>query len=250
MTAQKQRPQPTATRKGPTGKRKAPTGKGGNRWIFPAVVIGVVLVGILAVVLVASGGGDDSSGGGTDAVAEISENVTTEGTALPRYTGTGTDPAVGMEAPTLASIDFDGNPATAGGATGSPYALVFLAHYCPHCQAEVPRLVNVARNGTIEGVEVIGIPTATTSEAPNYPPSEWLAEEDWPFPILLDDDAGSAAQAYGLSAYPFMVFVDADGAVAGRISGEVSEADLEKVFRALAAGKALPLPGVGASSRS
>jgi thiol-disulfide isomerase/thioredoxin len=155
-----------------------------------------------------------------------------------------------MTAPTISSVDFAGQPVEVGGATGSPYALVFLAHWCPHCQAEVPRMVSLAQNGQIEGVDVTAIATGTSSENPNYPPSEWLAREDWPFGVMVDDSRFRLAAAYGLTGYPFMVFVDANGEVVGRVSGEVGEDDLQRVFRALAAGEALPLPGAGASSGS
>jgi cytochrome c biogenesis protein CcmG/thiol:disulfide interchange protein DsbE len=148
----------------------------------------------------------------------------------------------------VGSVDFDGRTIEVGGPTGAPYALVFLAHWCPHCQAEVPRLVDASQNGRIAGVEVIGVTTGTTDAQPNYPPSAWLAREDWPFPVLVDDGGGSAAKAYGLGGYPFMVFVDANGTVVGRHSGEMSESDLAAVFTALAAGRPLPLPGSGASS--
>ena len=141
-----------------------------------------------------------------------------------------------------------GKPVQFGGATGSPYALTFLAHYCPHCQNEVPRMVALGQGGQIAGVDVIGIPTGTTDEAPNYPPSAWLTREDWDFPVALDDDASTAAEAYGLPAYPYFVFVDASGEVVGRTTGEIPEKDLEAIFTALAAGKSLPLPNAGASS--
>jgi thiol-disulfide isomerase/thioredoxin len=213
--------------------------------VFPAVIAGIVVVGIIAVILVASSGSDD---GGKAAAAEISAEVRVEGTPLPKYAGTANDAAVGLAAPTLESVNFQAESVTAGGRTGSPYALVFLAHWCPNCQEEVPRLVAVGRNGQIAGVDVTGVTTGTSAQNPNYPPSEWLDREDWDFPVLLDDARGTAANAYGLPAYPFMVFVDADGEVVGRISGQVAEEDLTAIFTALAKGQPLPLPGAGSSS--
>jgi hypothetical protein len=38
-------------------------------------------------------------------------------------------------------------------------------------------------------------------------------------PVLVDDEARSVLNAFGLSAYPFTVVVDADGRVAGRATG-------------------------------
>lgn len=236
-TAQAKRPGPA--------KRPSPTKKVGNRWVFPAVLAGIVIFGIIAVILVAAGDSDD---GGKAAAAEISAEVTVDGTPLPKYTGTGNDAAVGLAAPTVESVNFQGESVTAGGVTGKPYGLVFLAHWCPNCQAEVPQIVAAGRNGQIAGVDLTGVATGTSEAQPNYPPSEWLNREDWDFPVLLDDARGTAANAYGLPAYPFMVFVDADGKVAGRISGQVPEENLTAIFTALAKGQPLPLPGTGAST--
>jgi cytochrome c biogenesis protein CcmG/thiol:disulfide interchange protein DsbE len=216
--------------------------------VFPAVLIGIVVAGVVAVVLAATG--DDGRSGRPGATVEVASDVSVEGAPLPDYPPSGRDPAVGKAAPTIRSVDFRGRRVTAGGATGSPYALVFLAHWCPHCQAEVPRLVSIGGGGRIQGVDVVGVATGTSRTSPNYPPSAWLDREGWDYAVVVDDDRASAANAYGLTGYPFMVFVDASGTVVGRISGEVSEDDLKAIFTALAEGRQLPLPGAGASSRS
>jgi len=219
-----------------------------NRWVVWAVLGVIALVAVVAVVVVASSGGDDGGDGGRAAKLQTARRLTTDGASLPAFQGSTRDAAVGLAAPTLDSVDFAGKPAQAGGATGSPYALVFLAHWCPHCQAEVPRLVEAAKGGKIAGVDVVGIPTATTDQQPNYPPSAWLAREDWKFPVVLDAANGKAARAFGLTGYPYFVFVDAQGKVAGRASGELGSDQIEAIFEALADGESLPITGSGASS--
>jgi thiol-disulfide isomerase/thioredoxin len=214
-----------------------------------ATVIGLVVVVLVAVVIVVAGGGDDGSSGTKGGkTVEIASKISVTGTPLPTFSATGADAAVGRAAPRLEGVGFDDASVTVGGATGKPYALAFLAHWCPHCQAEVPRLVELAKTGGTSGVAMTAIATGTSSAAPNYPPSAWLARESWPDPVLVDTRAQTAARAYGLDAYPYFVFVDAAGKVAGRVSGEVTPGDLTRVFQALAAGEQLPLPGVGASS--
>jgi AhpC/TSA family len=226
-----------------------PGNKPGNKWVFPAVVAAVIVVGIIAVVIVvAGGGGGNEPPKGGPAKVEVASDVTVGGVQLPQYTGTSRDAALGLAAPTLDSVDFQDRPVQAGGATGSPYALVFLSHWCPHCQNEVPRLVDSGEGGQIAGVDVTGVLTGSTKEAPNYPPSAWLAREGWKYGVLLDDDRGTAARAFGLASVPYFVFVDASGNVAGRISGEIAEDQLREIFEALAAGESLPLPSSGASS--
>ena len=66
-----------------------------------------------------------------------------------------------------------------------------------------------------DGIDVTAVATGTNADAANYPPSAWLKREDWPFPVMADSADGTAANAYGLSAYPYFVLVDADGKVAG-----------------------------------
>ncbi len=236
---------PPKKKPGPAVKRT------GSSWVFPVVIIAVVLVGVIAVVVARSGGSDGGSGGGGGSknAVEVSAEVSVDGASLPAFNATATkDAAIGLTAPTIGSVDFDGNNVQVGGATGSPYAVVFLAHWCPHCQAEVPRLVSLAKNGQIEGVDVTAVATGTSNQAPNYPPSAWLAREEWPFGAMVDTATATASGAYGLSSYPFIVFVDANGKVAGRTSGEIEAADLQKIFKALAAGETLPIPTAGASS--
>jgi hypothetical protein len=72
----------------------------------------------------------------------------------------------------------------------------------------------------------------------------------WPFSVMADSKTGTAAQAYGLDAYPYFVLVNADGKVAGRATGEVSDADIKANVNALIAGEPLPLLKSGASSSS
>jgi thiol-disulfide isomerase/thioredoxin len=218
-------------------------------WLWGAVGVVVVAAGIVAAVVSAGGGGSTSSSGHGHAggTVEIASRVTVQGAPLPTLPDSGSDPAVGRAAPTLVGVTFSGAPLTVTD-TGQPFAVVFVAHWCPHCQAEVPRIVALARSGQIP-VPVVGVATGTDPAAPNYPPSAWLAREHWPFPVLVDTSHATAATAYGLPAYPFLVFVDAHGAVAGRLSGEIAASDLAKVFAALGAGRPLPIPGTpGASS--
>jgi len=251
QTAQGKTQTKTQGKKSPKRKPGPAPRRAGSSWVFPVVIIAVVLVGVIAIVVARSGGSDGGSGGGGGGkkAIEVSAEVSVDGTALPAFnSGATKDAAVGLTAPTIGSVDFQGNNVQVGGATGSPYAVVFLAHWCPHCQAEVPRLVSLAKNGQIEGVDVTAVATGTSDQAPNYPPSAWLAREEWPFPVMVDTAAATAAKAYGLSGYPYMVFVDASGKVVGRTSGEIEAADLQKIFKALAAGETLPIPGAGASS--
>lgn len=229
------------------GGIRRPAVSPGLNWPWWVVGAAVVLAGIVAVVLSAGGGGNRSSSGGTKSgQVEIASTVTVSGTPLPSLTDSTKDPAVGTTAPTLTGVTFNRSPVTIGN-TGQAHLVIFVAHWCPHCQAEVPRIASLQKAGQIP-VPIVTVATGTDSSAPNFPPSAWLAREGWPYPVLVDTKTDRAATSYGLPGYPFLVFVDAHGKVVGRLSGEVAPSDLTKLFSALAAGKPLPIPGAGASS--
>ncbi|MFA5774621.1 MAG: TlpA disulfide reductase family protein [Ilumatobacteraceae bacterium] len=205
-----------------SGAKKNRGGTSGKAvWTIGAIVVGVIAVA--AIVSVTSSNDPESAPGTT---SEYSA-VTVTGDVLPAHDAAVADTAIGLVAPVLTGKGFAGNTVTT--TAGTPTLLVFLAHWCPHCQAEVPRLVEWEKAGDVPaGVDVIGIATGSDPARPNYPPSAWLAREDFPalWPVMADSQERTAAQAFGLSGYPFFVLLDAEGKVVGRQSGEVPMADL------------------------
>jgi cytochrome c biogenesis protein CcmG/thiol:disulfide interchange protein DsbE len=176
---------------------------------------------IVAVLLTMSGG------------SEFGEPVVT-GSPLPPATE-GEDTAIGAPIPEVEGKDFSGDSVEIK-SDGRPKMLVFLAHWCPHCQAEVPVIQAwVDAGGLPAEIDLIGITTSTSSSRDNYPPSDWLETEGWSSPVILDDADRTVAGYYGLDAFPFWVFVGADGSVAGRTSGELPITTLVQVAEALMA---------------
>ncbi len=206
--------------------------------VFVLAAGALVVVLVVAVAVVALTRGDDdvevSAGGDGAAAAAVAGDVafgpvTVEGEALAPYSGTGEDPAVGQPAPTLTGIDPSGDPVTVDPGADGPMVVSFLAHWCPHCQAEVPRLVDLAdAAGEVDGVRLAAVTTSSSPDRPNFPPGEWLASEDWPGPVMVDSEAEAgqlptAAAAYSEDGFPFLVAIDADGDVVARESGEMDE---------------------------
>lgn len=153
--------------------------------------------------------------------------------------GTADDPAIGKTAPGLKGLSLEGKKIKFVN-DGTPRIVLFLSHSCPHCQAEVPRIVQLEQEGMLEGVEIDTVATNTTKQLPNWPPSKWLKSEDWPYqPVLADDDQLRAFFRYGGEAFPYFVFVDADGKVAGRASGELDPDALAQAAQNLVAGESL-----------
>ncbi|HQZ37052.1 MAG TPA: TlpA disulfide reductase family protein [Ilumatobacteraceae bacterium] len=210
-----------------------------------AIWIGVIVViAFAAGVIVFASRGDDSKADpsvttqNTSGLASLpdSQPVTVTGAALPALDAAANpDPAIGMDAPLLSGLNFSGTPIVMDPATKGPYMLVFLAHWCVHCNAEVPRLINWKNSGGVPaGLNIIGVPTAVSETAPNYPPAVWFSNKGWPFPALVDEKqgdgaAGKAATAYGASGWPYFVIVGADGKVKARVSGEVEISDLQTI---------------------
>jgi thiol-disulfide isomerase/thioredoxin len=124
---------------------------------------------------------------------------------------------------------FDGNPIAITG-PGRPKVVVFIAHWCPHCQKEVPLLTQHLGGNLPADVDLYAVSTAAEEARGNYPPGRWLRAENWPVQTLLDDAQGSAAQAYGLSSYPFFVAVDASGTVVDRRAGELTTAEFDQLL--------------------
>lgn len=181
---------------------------------------GIVAVLALAVVFAFSGANDAAEGFAFG-------DVTVDGAALPVFEAGTNDPALGTPGPVLSGADEDSNPLTIGG-PGEPRIVLFLAHWCSHCQREVPRVTEYLAENDVD-VEFLSVATGSNATAPNYPPSVWLEREAWPVPTMYDDAGGTAGNAYGLSGFPFWVILDSDGVVQSRFSGEATEEQLQAV---------------------
>jgi cytochrome c biogenesis protein CcmG/thiol:disulfide interchange protein DsbE len=196
-----------------------------------AIAIAAVVVLAAAVALLVARGDTPSSSGTTPAggvaPAEF-QDVTVTGTPLEQLPQSGPDPALGMPGPSLSGHSFAGFPASVTpGKDATPTMLVFLAHWCPHCNAELPRLVRWYDQGLVpDDLRVVGVVTGSRKDQPNWPPSQWIESSSWPFEVLTDSAANDAAAAYGVSGFPFMVILDESGKVVARHSGELADGEI------------------------
>ena len=212
---QNRTPQAQRTKSAPPAKMQTST----LLWIVGGAI------GLAIVVAIAM-----SVGGSESTASAETGNPTVSGAPPPAFTETANDPAAGLPAPEVSSTDFNGNAvALAPGAK----AIVFLAHWCGVCQEEVPEVQAWLDAGNSPPVPLYSVVTSTGPNRGNYPPSSWLESEGWTVPVLLDDTAGSVMVAFGGNAFPYWVFVDGDGNVAGRVAGGMDTDTIAAIMETL-----------------
>jgi thiol-disulfide isomerase/thioredoxin len=189
------------------------------------LAVGVVVVLLVALGIALLGGGDDA-GTGFDPADHAAPTI--EGEAI-------APGASGVPAPVVRADALLGEGQLELPQQGQATMVVFLAHWCPHCNAEVPVIKQwLEESGPPEGVALRAVATGIDPNQANYPPDEWLRDFDWTVPTLTDI-GGSIRNAYGVDSYPKWVFVDAGGTVVGS-SGPLTADDMADIADALAAG--------------
>lgn len=188
-------------------------------WIIGGVV-GLGLIVALAASIATEPEIDESIGFG---------DPTVEGDPLPRTAAGAQDVAIGLTAPTVTGADWNGNPVSIE-PDGTPKIILFLAHWCPHCQREVPVVQEWIDAGNLpDDVELISVATSTDPSAVNWPPQEWLEDEGWTSPVIMDDEIGTIAGNYGMSGTPFYVVLDGENTNLIRASGEIGTQGLDQL---------------------
>lgn len=218
--------------------KPASNGSGTPPWIWIGVAA-VVLVALgIALLLTVGGGSTDLTVG----------QVQVSGSVLTPFQADQQDPSAGKAAPQVTGTDFSGAPLEILN-DGQPKVLIFLAHWCPVCQREVPALVAWSEaGGNTDGVEVIAVATGIDRTRSNWPPGDWLRNERWPWPTLVDDADSRTGSVFGLTSFPYFVVIDAQGKVVERVSGELAGPAFEALLDAARTGTPTTAGGGGAST--
>lgn len=237
------------TRKRPV----APAPNSKSRWPAILTVLGVI-VG-LALIVLASKQSKDSE---KSLITRQLDSPTIEGEALPTYAATAADKAIGMTAPTVKGKNFDDEAVTLG-PNGNAHLVTFMAHWCPHCNAEAPTLAEQIAKGVPDGVDVTVVSAGASPNRANWPPQDWISQmklKGEGVQVIRDpgledkanaDPKASANAAYGLDGFPYVVLLDKDMKVLGRYSGEQPEEFWADVFSSLEKGQA---PGAEAATET
>lgn len=200
----------------------------------------LALVSTLVLLATACGAGEPLVSGTTAApgaettqplAVEETYPVEVDGDTLPPPPeGAEADSAIGMLAPTLTGTDIDGDPITIGG-DGRAKAVVFVAHWCPHCQAEVPVIAELVANGDVpDNMDLYIVSTAVFSDRDNYPATTWLKSSGLDAPIMLDAESYDGLLAFGAGAFPYSVYLDSSNNVVNRFQGSASPETIKALW--------------------
>ena len=227
--------------------------EGGEWYRSPLVLVAGILLflGALALIVLGVTGGDDTAsptdevpaqvaaeapaepitfgGSGDVEVGEVGE-VTFVGDLLPPLEDPANDPAVGTLAPQVTANSLaNGSPITLG--PGRARVIGFFAHWCPHCQDELPKITQWLEDNQLPpNTEFIAVSTSVDEGRGNFPPSDWFNDVGFSSPVLVDDANSSLLNGMGFGGFPAFVAIDASGVVVERAGGNIGTAGLEALF--------------------
>jgi cytochrome c biogenesis protein CcmG/thiol:disulfide interchange protein DsbE len=198
-------------------KKRGTTGSSGGSNRIVLILVGLAVVAFVGVVAVLSANEVSDIPG----LEDVAGPVTVEGTpiAVP-YPDDGVDLAVGLPAPVITALDYDDREVVIG-APGRAQVIVFLAHWCPVCDQELPTLREVVDAGGVpDDVDLVFVTTGLDPGRPNWPPKRWLDEAGLASVTTVRDDRGDPLmRSFGLRAYPAWAVIDAEGTVVARRQG-------------------------------
>jgi thiol-disulfide isomerase/thioredoxin len=155
---------------------------------------------------------------------------------LPLFEQGQPDAALGMVLGDVAGIEYYSDTELIIDPTdGTARAWLIWAHWCPHCQRELPPLSDWYAESADQypNVELISVSSSIDPTRGN-PLEPYLEELQLPFPVIVDPDLRLAEQ-FGLSAYPFWVFTAGDGTTLLRIAGFLEIDQVADIFGQLEA---------------
>jgi cytochrome c biogenesis protein CcmG, thiol:disulfide interchange protein DsbE len=156
-----------------------------------ATLLGVVVVGVLALVAVLS-------------------------TALSRPSADAASPLVGRQAPDFRLAGLNGPAVRLSGLRGQVVVVNFWASWCAECRVEQQALEDTWKRFRDSGVVVVGV----DFEDQSADAQQYLADARTSYPVVSDADS-RAALSFGLRGVPETFIVDPAGRVVDRVIGPV-----------------------------
>lgn len=210
-------------RKRPAAKNRSPRRRPTGLYLALGVI---VVVGIAAVAAFAAGGGSNNkqAKGANGQVLLDYGKVSASGSQLQPFDASNAAAGDGAPIPTITGASPDRTPVTIS-PTGGKQVIVVGAPWCPHCNNELPPLARALASGSLGDIKLTLVVTSQQPNAPHWPPGDWINNTlHWPAakaPVILDDKQGTAAAALNTQAFPYFIFVDSQGKVGSRATGEI-----------------------------
>ncbi|MBO4886888.1 MAG: redoxin domain-containing protein [Firmicutes bacterium] len=116
---------------------------------------------------------------------------------------------------------------------GKVIFLNFWATWCPPCRSEMPDIQKLYEEFTAAGREdvvFLGIAFPNMSGEQDIEGIiEFLEENGYTYPVLMDEEAGTA-YSYYISAFPTTFMIDAGGNIFGYVTGALSEDFMRQII--------------------
>ncbi|MBM32341.1 MAG: hypothetical protein CL764_05730 [Chloroflexi bacterium] len=212
--------------------------KNKNKFVLFATIGVISLIFILILVLIFSGNTSNQTTG------SFKGNINIQGETVPQLPQSfdrncifhsitlcqNFESAANTIIPDIEGVSISGEPFKIKN-DGRKKIILFLAHWCPHCQVEVEIFTSWAETrGLPKDFDIYTIATANNSSQENYPPQTWLNEANWQFPTIIDTDSDNIAKIFGVTSFPYWVLVDSDNKILTRLSGTFKEEDIDVII--------------------
>ena len=205
------------------------------------VIIGALLM-IVVGVLMATGLMDRMSQLAAGAQAQIEESAEEEPETEESSIEEGSeessvdsseDSAARQKAPKAADftlVDQFGKTHTLQDYAGQVIFLNFWATWCPPCRSEMPDIQALyEKYKDSEEVAILGVALPDQGgEGSAEEIAAFLAENDYDYPVVMDD--GALTYYYQISAYPTTFMIQKDGTVYGYVTGAISQEVMEDII--------------------
>ena len=118
-------------------------------------------------------------------------------------------------------IDSEGKEIKLSDMEGMPVVLNFWASWCPPCKSEMPEFESAYKELGGE-IQFMMVDLVDGSRETIEKGSAYISEQGFEFPVYFDTSS-EAAIAYGITAIPTTIFIDADGYVVTTFQGSIDK---------------------------
>jgi cytochrome c biogenesis protein CcmG/thiol:disulfide interchange protein DsbE len=155
-----------------------------------------------------------------------------------------TSPLIGKKAPAFTLSDLKGNKVSLASYKGKAVQINFWATWCGPCKIETPWLIDLEKQYSPQGFEILGISFDDLDKSDKTKLAADIAgiakgaqNLHIPYPVLIDGD--SISRPYGdVEVFPTSFFIDRTGTIVAASMGLTSKEELEgNIRKSLGEGK-------------